>query len=613
MTKLLQKILFPKDEKLQAHWGLFYRAPRLALDATCTQLHIPSGTAVDFATYLNGFSIQKWKLYTPLRSVTLRITLQGRGRIYAIGYHLNPVMPDRHEFSSQEFDFASPTEIVLDFPTETSEQLLSFEILPFSDTVFYGGAFYGDFEESDVREVNLCLATTTCRKEGYITKNVRLLKEELLSEASEIREHFFVHVVDNGRTLTKEEIEGYHVTLHPNKNVGGSGGFARGMIEAMRQTPEATNVLLMDDDVLVLPESIRRTYTLLSVLKDEWKEAFVSGAMLEFGAMNIQHEDIGTITERGDFIPAKHFPDMYWLENILNTNNELAKINNQYAAWWYCCIPVSQIKKNGLPLPLFIRGDDSEYGLRCRPKIITMTGFCVWHLGFVGKYNVSMDFYQPIRNMLIAKATTGVMQNSNIIHRLKRLFCKQLLEYCYNGAEILLLALEDYMKGPSFIEQDLGERLLKEHSAYNEKLKPLSEFDIEVRLERVYDNPPLKKIRKLFYYGTLNFHLFIPRFMLKKDVGVIGFDWSHQSGIQYRREKLLAVNPFDRTAALRVQDRKQCRKLLRRFFWDLLSYKFRHKRIERAYAAKRDWLTSEEFWLQYLEITSQMYRGGGNT
>ena len=601
-TLLLQKILFPKDERLQIHWGLFYRAPRLSLSADCKRLYIPSGVSVDFATYLNGFSIQKWGLYSDLKNVTLNITAKGHFLLKAVGYHLNPVMPDRVEFSSTEYNFSEDRQIALSFPDDTKEQLFSFEIIPFSDCEISNGAFYADFEDSSVRGIRLCLATTTMKKEEFIKKNVRLLKEELLSETSEIRDNFFVHVVDNGRTLQKEEIEGFHVTLHPNKNVGGSGGFARGMIESMHQTPEATHVLLMDDDVLVLPESIRRTYTLLTVLKTEWQDAFISGAMLEFGAMNIQHEDIGTVDSTSNYRPSVADIRLDWLENVIKINEELAYIRNPYAAWWYCCIPISLIKKNGLPLPLFIRVDDSEYSLRCRPKFVKMSGVCIWHMGFAGKYNFSIEFYQNLRNMLIAKSVTHVMHDANTIGRLKRLFCQQILEYQYNGAEILLLALEDYMKGPAFIEQDLGEKLLKEHSVFNEKLKPLSEFDTEVRLERVYDNPPLNKIQKLFYRLTINFQLFIPKFFLKKETAVIGFDWSYQSGAQYRRKTLLAVNIFDRTANLRVQDGKRCRKLLRRFFWDLLKYKFCHKKIERDYAAKREWLTSEKFWKGYLEI-----------
>lgn len=214
-----------------------------------------------------------------------------------------------------------------------------------------------------------------------------------------------------------------------------------------------------------------------------------------------------------------------------------------------------------------------------------------------------MDLYQFFRNTMICCSTTNIpLDKLQIIKRLKKHFIKQILEYYYDAAELVLLALEDYLKGPSFIEQDLGEKLLKEYSAYNEKLCPLSEFDTEVCLERVYDNPPLKKIQKLFYYGTLNFQLFIPRFFVKKETSVIGFDWYHQSDRQFRHQKLLAVNVFDRTANLRVQDRKCCRKLLRRFIKDLIIYKFRHRKLEREYAARREWLTSEEFWKGYLEI-----------
>ena len=597
MRKLLQKILFPKDERLQVHWGLFYRAPRLALNADCTELHLARGTAVDFATYLNGFSLQKWRLYTNVKHITLNLSIQGHFVLKAVGYHLNPMQPDRHEFSSREYTFEEATEVSLSFPDDTAEQMLSFEILPLSDCVLLEGAF----DEKDVRDVTLCLATTTMKKEKFIKKNVALLKEELLSEKSEIRENFYVHVVDNGRTLSNDEIEGYHVALHPNKNVGGSGGFARGMIESMHQTPQATHVLLMDDDVLVLPESIRRTYTLLTVLKSEWQEAFVSGAMLEFGAMNIQHEDIGTVIEHGEYIPARPHFDQSWLGNVLQTNLEVPITKNLYAAWWFCCIPVSQIKKTGLPLPLFVRVDDIEYSLRCKTSFISMAGLCVWHMGFANKYNVSMEIYQTYRNQLISHAVTDVALN-NVMWKVKRIFYKQLLEYQYDGGELLLLALEDFMKGPSFIEQDLGEKLLKEHSALNEKMQPLSNFDIEVRLERVYDNPRKPKWKKLFYFLTCNFQVFWPRFLLKKSTAIIGFDWSHQAGAQFRHKKLLAVNPFDRTANLRVQDRKRCRKLLRRFCWDLLRYKLTHKKIERAYTAKRDWLTSEEFWKGYLEI-----------
>ncbi len=604
MKLSLQKILFPEDERLEAHHGLFYRGPRLSYSKSMQGLLVPFGFTVDFASYLNGFPLLKWKLYSNLKGVSLKLRLKGKCRVNAVGYSLNPTMPSRHELLSEECDFKDFKELSFDFPPEINEQMLCFEILSYGEVIFSGGEFYGEFDENDIKNVTLCLATTTCRKEEFIKKNVKLIKDELLCDSSQMRDNFYVHVVDNGRTLSKEEIEGFHVTLHPNKNTGGSGGFARGMIEAMHQTPEATHVLLMDDDVLILPESIRRTYILLTVLKDEWKDAFISGAMLEFGAMNIQHEDIGTIDPNGNFVPAKRFNDQAWLGNVLNINNEIPYRKNMYAAWWFCCIPVTQIKKNGLPLPVFIRCDDAEYGLRCSPRFITMSGLCVWHMGFITKYNAAIDLYQQLRNLFIAQATTRVISEVNLIERFRRHFYRNLLEFYYDAAELILLSLEDFMKGPEFIEQDNGEKLLKEHYAFNEKLKPLSEFNVEVQLDHVYDNFPISRFKRLLYLATVNFQRFWPKFMLNKRFpAVVSFDWPHQMCLQFRHNEILAVNPFDQTANLRLQDRKRFRKIMKRYRHDMRLYKKNRKRLEAEYEAKRDWLTSEQFWRQYLEIS----------
>ena len=58
-----------------------------------------------------------------------------------------------------------------------------------------------------------------------------------------------------------------------------------------------------------------------------------------------------------------------------------------YNAWWYCCMPVEYAFKNGLPLPLFIKCDDVEYGIRCITNLILMNGIGIWHQDFSAKYN----------------------------------------------------------------------------------------------------------------------------------------------------------------------------------------------------------------------------------
>ena len=102
-----------------------------------------------------------------------------------------------------------------------------------------------------------------------------------------------MYVIDNGRTLDAPALSSERITVTPNDNVGGAGGFTRAMITAMEQEPKATNIILMDDDVAVSPESIKRTYNVLRLLKPEYEEAMISGAMLNYEVGEDQWEDIG--------------------------------------------------------------------------------------------------------------------------------------------------------------------------------------------------------------------------------------------------------------------------------------------------------------------------------
>ena len=51
---------------------------------------------------------------------------------------------------------------------------------------------------------------------------------------------------------------------------------------------------------------------------------------------------------------------MRLLKNIVANENYSFNVDDAYAGWWYCCIPVEHIEDRGLPLPVFVRGDDVE-------------------------------------------------------------------------------------------------------------------------------------------------------------------------------------------------------------------------------------------------------------
>ncbi len=66
------------------------------------------------------------------------------------------------------------------------------------------------------------------------------------------------------------------------------------------------------------------------------------------------------------------------------------------------------------------------------------------------------------------QAASGVCQNAEITERICKLVRVNLLRFNYDGAELLLDAVEDYMKGYKFFMKNQGESL-KEKSQKNEK------------------------------------------------------------------------------------------------------------------------------------------------
>ena len=217
-------------------------------------------------------------------------------------------------------------------------------------------------------------------------KNIQLLKDNVLCEGSDIKDKLFVHIIDNGRTLDPEEFDCENLKIYPNPNVGGAGGFTRGMIEALELDEKPTHVLLMDDDVLIMCESLFRTFYLLQIVRPEFEDAFVSGAMFDYDLREKQYEDVGYVHHAdASYGPLKDRLEMKDIDALLS-NEEMAqrKQEHSYAGWWYCCIPTHMIEKNGLPLPVFIRGDDVEFSLRNKAQFLTLDGICIWHVGFAG-------------------------------------------------------------------------------------------------------------------------------------------------------------------------------------------------------------------------------------
>lgn len=572
----------------------------------------------DFTTYFNSLSVMKLKRYTMSERFFLHLELKGAACQVGLTF--------ADALASHPSNLGEPVSVN---PSE-SYKLIDLEIKPNDETVltgFYikteGSVFIkNSYYEIEIgqspNDIELALATTTFKKESYIINNINVIKENILNSSDDISSHFSMHIIDNGRTLDIEKLQCPHITISPNQNVGGAGGFTRGMIESMEQTPKATHILLMDDDVSVSPESIKRTYNLLRLLKNEYRDAFISGAMLNYDISDEQWEDTGYMTPQGTFSPVKpalrltKFEDIVFNE-LFHLPRSIRELNQQYAAWWYCCIPITTIERNGLPLPVFVRCDDAEYGVRCKPEYISMNGICIWHESFHNRYNAAVERYQTTRNTLIAKATTGFAPNSDFLAELHNNVRLELKKYGYSNAKLVLDAFEDFMKGPDFISTPgIAEQTFLAANKNKEKLYPLSEVEQQahelgltdfsisnINRQLIDGDKPRSLASRLYDYATNNGQ----RIIVNNGQGyavIPNTGWNYPAGAIHGKRYLIVIDWYNRVGAVREKDPHQYKEIIKRYRKDMKRYNKEISDLTKAYAAQRSRLTSLEFWKHYL-------------
>lgn len=599
MKYRLQPLIFCKSIDMKRHWGMYYQKHELIYSPDEKAYMAADGRSFDFLTYFNSFSMKKWKEYTGIRTVSIVLKIRGVFQINLIGGFCKN--GSRSSLMGKKYNLDKPTEIELKFD-ENDCDVLGFEILARRDCYIYEGCYCAEISEEALRPVELSIATVTFKKEDFIIPNLKLLQEKLLDSDEDLAKHLTIHVIDNGRTLNAAELETEKIHIHPNINAGGSGGYARGMIEAVTYSVKPTHVLLMDDDIIVFPESILRLYTLLRLLKPEYQDHFVSGAMLFYEERNIQHEDVGNLRADGSYGPVKSQKYMDNWHDVVSNEEIIKPAKNQYAGWWFCCIPASTVRLDNLPLPLFIRGDDVEYSIRNHAKFITMNGICVWHMGFVQKFNQALELYQVHRNSMIIQAASGVGSKIDFIKRIRQFFRREIFRFNYDGAELLLEAVDDYMKGYKFLLKPRGEQIMKEKGALNEQLVPLSKYPgILVEENKLFEKTERNVLEKLFFRTTFNGHL-LPNCFLRREPSVIAYGWFYSPKKYSRRRRLLAVNPYNNTAHMREIDRKAFWKLIFHYIRTMNNYKKNHEKVEKEYRNHRAYLTSYEFWEKYLGL-----------
>ncbi|WP_305093453.1 glycosyltransferase [Prescottella sp. R16] len=279
------------------------------------------------------------------------------------------------------------------------------------------------------------------------------------------------HVSDRDLFTTVAAKLGDKLVYLRQPNLGGAGGFTRGMYE-VTAINEHANVLLMDDDILCEPETVLRMNAFANVTI----EPMLVGAQMLY-LMNPQNLHVSA--EEADLSKLKAGR---WAANSLHDANLTKKrqdkrVDAGYNAWWSCLIPAEVVSRIGLPLPMFFQWDDIEYGIRSRAAgfiTVTLPNAGVWHADFHWKDRDDWAKYFSVRNSLIVAALHSDFDTKALSVTMGRELGQFVVSMQYGLAHTMLRGIEDFLAGPSVLE-DGGQAVLgairKERSRFPETVK----------------------------------------------------------------------------------------------------------------------------------------------
>ena len=430
-------------------------------------LTVPAGSRVSLGTYFNAFPASYWRRWTTVTEVTLRMRVSGDVSVLV---YRSTSKGHTQRADSVRQDTDNPTDLQF-----------TLTLQPFID----GGWYWFDLVAGDrdvvLEEADWC-ASTDRLEPGRLTVAITTFNRpefcvaqlENLGQAEAVRDVLDeIVVVDQGTNRVEDDpgfddaakVLGDQLRIIDQGNLGGSGGFARGMYEAV-SAGRSDYVLLLDDDVITEPEGVLRAVTFADLAR---KPVLVGGQMFSLYDRSVLHAWGEAVNQYRFFwgpAPGTFHAQDFSRRSLRTTPWLHRRVDVDYNGWWMCLIPTSVIKDVGLALPLFIKWDDCEFGLRAGVAgypTVTMPGVAVWHVPWHEKDDtIDWQAYFHERNRLIgALLHSPYPRGGSLLKESAQVVVKHLLSMQYSAAELMLMAIEDLLAGPGQLHPDIVTKMGK--------------------------------------------------------------------------------------------------------------------------------------------------------
>ncbi|WP_309237549.1 glycosyltransferase [Actinomadura sp. BRA 177] len=429
---------------------------------------VPVGRRVSFATYFNAFPAGYWRRWTNVEETVLRIRIRGHATVIV---YRSSAKGHVHRVASSAVD------------SDTAEdRSFSLPLKPFVD----GGWYWFDVVAGEravvLERAEWCAGVEQVQRQGTASIGITTFNRPAfcvaqlvaLGEAPEVLDVIDeIFVVDQGTDRIADHPDfavaeaglGGRLRVVDQGNLGGSGGFARAMDETVR-AGRSDYVLLLDDDVVTESEGILRAVAFADHAKTP---TIVGGHMFNLFVRSQLHAFGETIERyRWWWGPAAHtWPEHDFAdgEGTLRRTPWLhRRVDSDYNGWWMCLIPIETIGKIGLSMPMFIKWDDAEYGVRAQAAgfpTVSLPGVAAWHVPWQDKDDgIDWQAYFHWRNRLVtALLHSPYERGGNLLKESFIISVKHALAMQYSTAELMITALRDVLAGPEHMHAGMVTKL----------------------------------------------------------------------------------------------------------------------------------------------------------
>lgn len=431
-------------------------------------LTVLAGRHASLCTFFNAFPAGYWRRWTRVDAVQFSARVRGRGTIMLFR-------------SSGRGLFEPAGTIDVNAPTRATTVRAELAMTGLMD----GGFFWFDAKAGDSDDLTiedaawsvpvearrgsdgtLSIAITTFNRAPYCLNQLKAIAAD-----ANVRGRLdTIYCTDQGTDLVRDEPGfaavakdlGSQLTYLRQRNMGGSGGFARGMYETVK-AGKSDYTMLLDDDAISEPESVMRAVQFADYCT---RPTIVGGGMFHLDNRTMLY----TLGER-------YNRASYWTQPAagLEYNHDFAtqplrdspklhrRADSDFNGWWMCLIPTQIMREIGLAQPLFIKFDDVDYGLRAEDHgyhTVCLPGVAVWHQAWHAKDpSRTWEGYYLYRNHWICSLLHCTKPSWHFLYGMLFDDAKAGVELVYSAMHLHHLALRDIMRGPDYIADTLATKL----------------------------------------------------------------------------------------------------------------------------------------------------------